>query len=86
MARATSKTFSFDIQSPTTGESRVIIERSYVKSTRVGNRYVTDSKEFALFDGKGRRYERISSVVVACVQSGERFHILGHADRIRKSA
>ncbi len=86
MARANSKTFSFEIQSPTTGETRVIIERSFVKATRVGNRYVMASKQFALFDEKGRHYERISNVLVTCIQSGERFHVMGHAEKIRKSA
>ena len=86
MARATSKTFSFEIQSPATGETRIIFERSYVKSTRVGDRYVTASKQFALFDDKGRRYERVSSILVTCTLSGERFHVLGYADKIRKTA
>ena len=86
MARASSRTVSLSIQSPTTNETRVIIERSYVKATRVGDRYVTASKQFALFDNQGRRYERISDLVVTCSQSGERFHVVGQADKIRKTA
>jgi hypothetical protein len=85
MARATSRTTSYDVQSPATGESRTLVERSYVKSTRVGNRYVTAKKEYALFDTKGRRYDRISDLVVECQATGERFHINGLADRIRKT-
>jgi hypothetical protein len=86
VARASSKTVSYDIQSPSTGEMRIVFERSYVKSTRVGGHYITASKQFALFDQQGRRYERISSLVMNCLLSGERFHVLGSADRIRKSA
>ncbi len=84
MARASSKTVSFDIQSMTTGEQRVIIERSYVKSTKVGGKFVTASKRFALFDQKGRQYERVSDNVVTCRTSGERFHVIGKAEAIRK--
>ncbi len=84
MARASSKTVSFDIQSVTSGEQRVIIERSYVKSTKVGGRFVTASKRFALFDQKGRQYERISDNVVMCRDGGERFHVIGKAEAIRK--
>ena len=58
MARASSRTVSYDIQSTSTGESRVVIERSYVKSSKVAGRYITASKEYALFDTQGRRYER----------------------------
>ena len=86
MARATSKTLSYDVQSPTTGESRTLVERSFVKSTRVGDRYVTAKKEYALFDTRGRRYERISDLVVECQATGERFHIAGFAERIRKTS
>jgi hypothetical protein len=85
MARATSKTLSYDVQSLTTGESRTLIERSFVKSTRVGDRYVTAKKEYALFDTRGRRYERITDAMVECQSTGERFHITGFAERIRKT-
>lgn len=85
MARASSRTQSYEAQSPTTGETRTIIERSFVRSDRVGGRYITASKQFALFDTQGRRYERQSSVVITCVQTGETFHILGSAERIRKT-
>jgi hypothetical protein len=84
MARARSQTFSFDIQSATTGESRVIIERSYVKSSRVAGGYTTASKEYVLFDTNGRRYERLSNSVVCCLSTDERFHVIGQADHIRK--
>jgi hypothetical protein len=86
VARASSKTASYEIQSPTTGESRIIVERSYVKATKVANKYLMASKQFALFDTEGRKYERISSVVIKCSQSGERFHVVGEADHIRKTA
>lgn len=85
MARATSKTLSYDVQSPTTGESRTLVERSFVKSTRVGDRYVTAKKEYALFDTRGQRYERISDLIVECQTTGERFHIAGFAEHIRKT-
>lgn len=86
MARASSKTVSYDVQSPATGEMRIVFERSYVKSTRVGGHYITASKQFALFDQQGRRYERVSGLVMNCIQCGTRFHVLGSADRIRKTA
>ena len=84
MARASSKTASLDVKSATTGESRVVIERSYVKATKVGNRFIKASKEFALFDTQGRRYERLSDLVVRCMSTNERFHVVGQADHIRK--
>jgi hypothetical protein len=86
MAKATSKTISYDIQSPTTQESRVVIERCFIKSTKVGGRYITASKEYALFDTNGRRYERISDSVMRCLSTNERFHVVGQADRIRKAS
>jgi hypothetical protein len=85
MAKARSSTVSFEIQSPTTGETRVVIERSFVKSTRVAGRYVTASKQYALFDTNGLRYERISNQVVKCVGNDEIFHVFGHAEHIRKA-
>ena len=84
MARATSRTISYDIQSPTSQEMRVMFELSYVRADKVGGRFITASKQFALFDKNGRKYERVSDVVVTCLSSGERFHILGHAEKIRK--
>jgi uncharacterized protein YxjI len=81
MARASSRTISYDIRSPTTDEARVIFERSYVKAVKVNGRYITATKQFAIFDTQGRRYERISDTVVSCVPSGERFHIVGTAER-----
>jgi hypothetical protein len=48
---------------------------------KVNGRYITATKQFAIFDTQGRRYERISDTVVSCVQSGERFHIVGTAER-----
>jgi hypothetical protein len=86
LARASSKTISYDIQSAETGESRVIFERSYVKSTRAQGKYITAAKQYALFDNKGRRYRRESNNVVTCLENDARFHIVGHAEKIRKTA
>ena len=85
MARARSKTVSYDVQSSTTGEGRILIERTFVKSTRVAGGYLTANKEYALFDTDGRRYERESASVVICVADGERFRIHGPAEKIRKT-
>jgi hypothetical protein len=84
VARAQSKTVSYDVTSPTSGDQRLVFERSYVKSVRVGNRYVTATKQYALFDKQGRRYERESDSVMVCIATGERYYVIGQADRIRK--
>jgi hypothetical protein len=85
MARASSRTVSFAVQSIKTGESFIVIERSYTTVRRAGTQYVSAAKEFALFDEKGRSYERISSNIVARRDGGERFHVIGVADSIRKT-
>ena len=54
MARVKSNTLSYDIQSRATGESRVMVERSYIKSVRTAGGYLTSSKQYALFDTQGR--------------------------------
>ena len=84
MARASSRTIAYDIQSPTSHEMRVIFELSYVRADKVGGRFVTASKQFSLFDKNGRKYERVSDLIVTCLASGERFHVLGQAEKIRK--
>ena len=61
-----------------------MFELSYVRADKVGGRFITASKQFSLFDKKGRKYERVSDLIVTCVASGERFHVLGHAEKIRK--
>ena len=86
MARATSKTTSYDVRSLVTGESRTLIERAFVKSERVAGGYLTASKEYALFDASGRRYKRLSQNVVECSNNGEKFHIAGRAESIRKTS
>ena len=85
MARATSKTVSYDVRSATSGEARLLIERTFIRSTKVAGRYITASKQYALFDKQGRRYERESDNAVVCVSSGERFLVVGLAEKIRKT-
>ena len=84
MARAQSKTVAYQVRSPTSGDERIVLERSYVKSVKVGNRYITAAKPSALFDKQGRRYERTSDSVIVCIATGERYHVVGQAERIRK--
>ncbi len=61
-----------------------MFELSYVRADKVGGRFITASKQASLFDKNGRKYERVSDFVVTCLSSGERFHVLGHAEKIRK--
>ena len=85
VARASSRTIGYDIQSPTSREMRLMFELSYVRADKIGGRFITASKQVSLFDKNGRKYERVSDLVVVCVSSGERFHVLGHAEKIRKA-
>jgi hypothetical protein len=84
MARARTETIGYDVESVTTGERRVVLERSIIKATRVAGGYVTASRQYALFDTKGRRFERESANMVRCVTTGEQFRVHGIADKIRK--
>ena len=63
----------------------MLIERTYIKSTRVGGGYITASKQYALFDKQGRRYDRESENVVICISTGERFQVIGEAEKIRRA-
>jgi len=84
MARASSKTVSYEARAEATGETWTLIERSYIRSTRVAGGYLRAQKQFALFDTSGRRFERIGQNLVVCIQTNEKFQIIGMAESIRK--
>jgi hypothetical protein len=84
MAKASSKTTVYEIRSRATGHDVTVTERALFKTQNVAGLMVRTELRPQITDRLGRSYERLSGMLMRCVQSGEVFNIIEQAPSIRK--
>lgn len=86
MAKASTKTRVFEIQSRQTGATVFVTERALFKVQRIGDRFVRTDLRPHITDSVGQSFERLPGTLMRCIQTGEVFHVVEQAPSIRKDS
>ena len=86
MAKASSRTKVYELQSRQSGATLFVTERGLFKLQKVAGRIVRTDLRPQITDKTGRSFEHLPGMLMRCIQTGEVFQIIEQAPSIRKES
>jgi hypothetical protein len=84
MAKASTKTTVYELKSRPSGETLFVTERAVFKYQKIAGSVIRTPLRPQINDKTGRSFERLSGMLMRCLQSGEVFQIVEQAPSIRR--
>jgi hypothetical protein len=86
MAKASTRTSVYELQSRQSGVTLFVTERGFFKLQKISGRIVRTDLRPQITDSTGRAFEHLPGMLMRCIESGEAFQVVEQAPSIRKES